>query len=107
MELSENVGGRNRLARAILAVGLGVVAISSLRKGKRLSGALTGVGALALGYGATTGSSESKESFGIDATHEDEKLRCAMCGEPIRPGQSRGPDVNDEIVHEACRESVE
>jgi hypothetical protein len=103
MERNENVGGRNRLARALLAVGLGVVAISSLRKGKRLSGALAGAGALALGYGATTGSGERTQVFDIDATHEDEKLRCAICGDPIRPGQSRGPDANDEIVHEACK----
>lgn len=103
MELSKSVDSRNRLARAILAVGLGVIAIGSARKGKRLYGVLAGVGALALGYGATAGSGEPGNSFGIDATREDEKLHCAICGEPIRPGQSRGPDANDEIVHEACK----
>lgn len=107
MELSKNVGDRNRFARTALAVALAVVAINSLRKGKRLSGAVAGVGALALGYSATTESGELTESFDIDAAGEDAELRCAVCGEPIRPGQRRGPDANNEIVHEACKEPAE
>jgi hypothetical protein len=107
MELTKNVGGRNRLARTILAVGLAIVAIASLRKGKRLSGALAGVGALALGYDATTGGSELTETLGIGTTSEDVELRCASCGQPIRPGERRGPNENNEIVHESCMASVE
>lgn len=107
MELSKNVGGRNRLARTVLAVVLTAVAISSLRKRKRLRGALAGVGALALGYDVTTGAGELKETFGIDATSEDAELRCASCGQPIRPGERRGPNEDNEIVHETCMASVE
>ncbi|WP_137283951.1 DUF2892 domain-containing protein [Halorussus salinisoli] len=104
MDLSKYVGGRSRLARRILAIALTVVAISSLRKGKRLSGILAGVGALALGYDATSESSELTETLGIDTTSEEADLHCAECGQPIRPGQRRGPNANDEIVHDDCAE---
>lgn len=107
MELPKNVGDRNRLARTALTVALTAVAISSLRKGKRASGLLAGTGALALGYKAKTESGELKENLGIDATSERGELRCAACGEPIRPGQRRGPNENDEIVHDDCKVAAE
>jgi hypothetical protein len=106
MELRKNVGDRNRLGRTALTIALTVVAIGSFRKGKRVSGVLAGVGALALGYNATTESGELTESLGIDATDEDAELRCAACDEPIRPGQRRRPNENDETAHEACIESA-
>ncbi|UPV76153.1 DUF2892 domain-containing protein [Halorussus limi] len=102
MELPKNVGDRSRLGRAVLALALTVVAISSLRKGKRLSGTLAGIGALALGYDATAGSGELTGTFG--ESEADATLRCAVCGEPIRPGQRRTPNENGETVHEACLE---
>lgn len=107
MGLSKNVGGRNRLVRALLTVVLAAAAIRSVRKGKRLNGLLAGVGAAALGYNATTGPHDMTETVGIDTTSEDGKLRCAVCGDPILPGQQRGPDANDEIVHTACKVSSE
>lgn len=107
MELNKNVGDRNRVARILLTIALTLVAISSLRKGKRLSGVLAGAGALALGYNATTESGELKENLGIDTTGEDAALHCAACGEPIRPGQRRSPNENDEIVHDDCKVSAE
>ena len=107
MELRKNVGGRKRLARTALAVVLTAVAISSLRKRKRLRGVLAGAGALALGYDATSGPSELKEMVGIDSASEDVELRCASCGQPIRPGERRGPNEDNEIVHESCMASVE
>jgi hypothetical protein len=106
MELRKNVGDRNRLVRTALTIALTVVAISSLRKGKRLSGLMAGAGAVALGYNATAESGELTESLGIDATGEDAELRCAACDEPIRPGQRRRPNENDQTVHEACIESA-
>lgn len=105
MEQSENSSGR--LARTALALALGVVAINSLQKGKRLSGAVAGVGALALGYTATSGSKGVEVTFGSDATAEDGELRCSICGQPIRPGQRRGPDANNEIAHEDCKVSAD
>ncbi|WP_135304408.1 YgaP family membrane protein [Haloarcula amylovorans] len=55
MDVNENVGGRDRLARAALAVVLTVAAVRSLRNGKRLRGLLAGVGALVFGFNATSG----------------------------------------------------
>lgn len=113
MGLSQKVGGRGRLARVILTAVLTVAAVRSLRRGKRLSGALAGAGAVALGYQARSSSSDLTEieipdvvPVGGDdaaASGADGELRCAACGEPIRPGQGRGPNANDEIVHDACK----
>ncbi|NEU57988.1 DUF2892 domain-containing protein [Halorussus sp. MSC15.2] len=106
MEQSKSVSERSRLVRTILAAGLAVAAIRSLQRGKRLSGALAGVGALALGYGATAESGELSETLGIGETGEEAQLRCAVCGQPIRPGERRGPNENNEIVHETCMEAA-
>ena len=106
MDLRETVDDRVRLVRTLLAVGLAAVAISSLRRGRRLNGLLAGGGAVVLGYTATTQSRELTETIDIDTTDENAELRCAVCGEPIVPGQARGPNENNEIVHEACKESA-
>lgn len=115
MDPNKNAGGRDRLLRIVLAAVLAVVAVGSLRNGKRLTGALAGVGAFALGYGATTddtqldGIRETVESAatGEETTGEGGELRCAICGQPIRPGERRGPNEEGEIVHDACKESAE
>ncbi|WP_435174922.1 YgaP family membrane protein [Halorussus sp. AFM4] len=118
MDLRDSVDSRGRLARTLLAAALAVVAIASLRKGKRATGALAGVGALALGYSSTTGADELAETadelaetIDIESKRESEsedvELRCAICGEPIRPGQRRGPDENGETAHEACMERAQ
>ena len=104
MDQRTNVDTRGRIVRAILVGILTVVAVNSIRKGNRLNGVLAGVGALALGYSATTGSGELTETLGIS---EDAPLRCAICGQPILTGQRRGPNANDEIVHDACMVSAE
>jgi len=66
-----------------------------------LRGVLAGVGALALGLGVRSDSSDLTGMIG--STEGDVELRCAACGQPIRPGQMRGPNENDEIVHEDCK----
>ena len=66
----KNVGGRDRLVRALFAVLLTVVAISTLRKGKRKTGLLALVGALGFGYNATTCFCGLNEKLGIDTTDE-------------------------------------
>lgn len=124
MELPQTLRNRDRLVRTALTAGLSVFALSSLRNGKRLRGVLAGLGAIGLGYGASTdagdgvvdavddvgdtadGVVDTGEPSGTDATNEAVRLRCAACGEPIVVGQSRGPDENDEIVHGACLEAT-
>jgi hypothetical protein len=66
-----NVGGRDRLARALLAALLTVVAVSTLRKGKRKTGLLALVGALGFGYNATTCFCGLNQALGIDTTSDE------------------------------------
>lgn len=106
MELGTKVGGRGRLVSTILTAVLAAVAIGSFRRGKRLNGVLAAVSAVALGYNATAGSRDLKEDIGIDTASEDGELRCSVCGQPIRTGQPRGPNADDEIVHLACEERL-
>lgn len=67
----KNVGGRDRLARALLAAVLTVVAISRLRSGKHTVGLLASIGALGLGFNATTCFCGLNRALGIDTTTED------------------------------------
>ncbi|MFC6826641.1 DUF2892 domain-containing protein [Halopelagius fulvigenes] len=121
MDLRETIEDREPLVRVLLAAGLAAVAISSLRKGRRLSGLLAGGGALALGYTMTAEPDELEElteTVGVDTdidTEElaetvglgtgdgDSKLRCAVCGEPIAAGEPRGPNEDNEIAHRSCK----
>ncbi|MBX0294794.1 YgaP family membrane protein [Haloarcula nitratireducens] len=68
MDLNENVGGRDRLARAALAVVLTVAAVRSLRNGKRLRGLLAGIGALVFGFNATSGYCSVNDVLDRDTT---------------------------------------
>jgi hypothetical protein len=68
--VSQNVGGRDRLARALLAAVLTLVAVRSLRSGKRKAGLLAVVGALGLGFNATTCFCGLNKTLGIDTTDE-------------------------------------
>lgn len=61
----KNVGGRDRLA-ALLTI----VAISTLRKGKRKTGLLALVGAFGFGFNATTCFCGLNKTLGIDTTDE-------------------------------------
>lgn len=133
MDVPENVGGRDRLARAALAVVLTIAAIRSLRNGKRLRGLLAGVGALVFGFNASTkycgvndaldidtsvgvADEESADDDSAAASTDDEttesatesapssaSLTCAACGDPIVVGESRSPNEDGETVHDACK----
>ncbi|WP_132057978.1 DUF2892 domain-containing protein [Halorussus amylolyticus] len=107
MERHETDDTRSRIARMALAVALALVAALSLRKGKRLTGALAGVGALALGATATSETPDLTETLEIETASEGDKLRCAACGRPIRPGERRRPNANHETVHDTCVDSAE
>ncbi|MDS0259478.1 DUF2892 domain-containing protein [Haloarcula sp. S1CR25-12] len=125
MDDTKNVGGRDRLVRLLLTIVLSIVAVRSLRRGKRLRGLLAGVGALGLGFNATTGYCGVNDALSVDTTSggdveidfegtdSEERetgpeqsrssyLTCASCGDPIVPGQRRGPNGQDDIVHDDC-----
>ena len=113
MELSTTAKSSPRPARLLFAILLVVVAIVSFRREKRLIALVSGVGAAALGYTAIAGSSAFDDEGETDATAteadttdttatDSNEMRCASCDEPIVVGQSRRPNPNSEIVHEAC-----
>ncbi|WP_135822385.1 DUF2892 domain-containing protein [Halostella litorea] len=103
------------LVQTGLAVVLAIVAISSFRKGKRLRGLLAGLGAIGVSYRMQGESETLGETFDISSSETgspgDEsgegELTCAACGEPIHVGQGRGPNENDEIVHDTCKQPSE
>jgi hypothetical protein len=124
----QNVGGRDRLVRALLTVVLTVTAIRWLRSGKRGRGLLAAVGALNFGFNTTTGYCGVNDALGIDTSSGDtapdfdeigntdtavetepektsssQGLKCAACGDAIVPGQSRGPNEDGKIVHDDCK----
>ena len=68
MSIRKNVGGRDRLARGLLAAVLTVVAIRTLKSGKRKRGLLAAVGAIGFGFNATTCYCGTNEALGIDTT---------------------------------------
>ncbi|MDS0278128.1 DUF2892 domain-containing protein [Halomicroarcula sp. S1AR25-4] len=132
MDVSENVGDRDRLARAALAVVLTIAAIRSFRNGKRMRGLLAGAGALVFGFNASTKYCGVNDALDIDTSvgvAEDESdddtavvstadettesapesapsgasLTCAACGDPIVVGESRSPNEDGETVHDACK----
>ncbi len=70
MDIDSNVGGTDRLVRALLAVGLSIIALQSLRSGRRSVGLLAVVGALGLGFNATTCFCGLNEALGIDTTDD-------------------------------------
>lgn len=68
MAFEPNVGGRDRLARAALAVVLTVVALRSLRAKKPTTGLLALVAAIGFGFNATTCFCGMNRLFGVDTT---------------------------------------
>jgi hypothetical protein len=70
MRPEKNVGGLDRIGRAVLAVVLTVVAVSALRQGKRSRGLFAGIAALGAGFNATTCFCGLNKTLGIDTTGE-------------------------------------
>ncbi len=66
-----NVGGRDRIARAALAVTLGIVTLLALRGGNRPVAAATAVGTIALAINAVTCFCGLNAALGIDTTTDD------------------------------------
>lgn len=70
MDIPQNVGGRDRLARALLAVVLTIVTVRFLRSGRRALGVMTVLGALGFGFNAVTCFCGLNEALGIDTTRD-------------------------------------
>lgn len=109
MELTQEIRDRHWLVRFVPAAGLLVLALWSLRRGKRVRGVVAGLGAVALGYRVMNNPGDAVEHTETDydrtAVSEPAQLRCAICGDPIVTGESRRPNENDETVHEGCLEA--
>ena len=70
MSISKNVGGVDRLVRALLAVLLTVGTIGLLRAGRGQLGALAALGAVGFGFNAVTCFCGVNEALGIDTTDD-------------------------------------
>jgi len=70
MDFDQNLGGTDRLVRAVFAALLSVVAVSALRKRNYPTLLVAGAGALGLGFNATTCFCGLYEALGIDTTEE-------------------------------------
>lgn len=68
MDIPRNVGGRDRLARALLAVSLTLLTVHFLRSGRRTLGVLALLGAVGSGFNAVTCFCGVNEALGIDTT---------------------------------------
>ena len=66
MEPESNVGGADRLLRACGAVLLSIVAVRALTAGQYLKGLLAAIGAVGLGFNATTCFCGLNAVLGID-----------------------------------------
>jgi 4-amino-4-deoxy-L-arabinose transferase-like glycosyltransferase len=65
-----NVGGRDRLARALLAVVLTAVAVRSLGRGRKTAGLLASVAAAGLAFNAVACFCGLNELLGVDTTSD-------------------------------------
>ena len=70
MDLDPNVGGTDRLLRALGAVLLSISAVVALKRGARSKGLLAAVGALGLGFNATTCFCGLNAALGIDTDND-------------------------------------
>jgi hypothetical protein len=71
MALEPNVGGRDRLLRASLAVVLTVVTVGALVRGRRTVALVAGLAALGTGFNAVTCFCGLNHLLGVDTTAED------------------------------------
>jgi hypothetical protein len=69
--MERNVGGRDRIARAVLAVSLAAVAVQALRAGNRTRAMLAAVVALGFSINAVTCFCGLNRTLGIDTTSGD------------------------------------
>jgi len=70
MDLPRNVGGRDRIVRAVFAVVLAGLAIGLVGSGRRAVGVVAALGAVGLGFNAVTCFCGVNEALGIDTTDD-------------------------------------
>jgi len=70
MDSDPNVGGIDRLLRALGAVLLSIGAVCALTAGQRSKGLLAGIGAVGQGFNATTCFCGLNNALGIDTNEE-------------------------------------
>jgi len=70
--MERNVGGRDRIARTVLAVALAAVAVQALRSGKRTRGALAGLVAVGFAINSVTCFCGLNKTLGIDTTTDEQ-----------------------------------
>lgn len=68
--VSQNVGGSDRLVRAVLAVGFSILALRAFTKRKPLTAVVAGLSALGFGFNATTCFCGLNEALGVDTSSE-------------------------------------
>ncbi|WP_324759343.1 YgaP family membrane protein [Haloarcula sp. GH36] len=68
--MAKNVGGIDRLGRALLAVVLTVVSLRALTSGRRTVGLVAGLGAVGAGFNAVTCFCGLNAALGIDTTSD-------------------------------------
>ncbi|MBB6646043.1 YgaP-like transmembrane domain [Halobellus ruber] len=68
MNLPENVGGRDRLARALLAALLALLTVALLGSGRRRLGVFAALGAVGFGFNAVTCFCGMNRALGVDTT---------------------------------------
>jgi hypothetical protein len=96
MDSDQNVGGRDRLIRAVLAVVLTIVSLRWLRSGKRKRGLLAGIGALGLGFNASTGYCGFNDTLDIDTTADDDDVFAPDADD--EPGAEESTDVSVDFT---------
>jgi hypothetical protein len=70
MALKKNVGGTDRLLRAIGAVLLTITAVRALQTGRRSTGVVAALGAVGLGFNATVCFCGLNATLGIDTSDD-------------------------------------
>jgi len=68
--VSQNVGGSDRLIRAVLAVGFSILALRALTNRKPLTAVVAGLSAIGFGFNATTCFCGLNEALGVDTSSD-------------------------------------
>ncbi|MXR51728.1 DUF2892 domain-containing protein [Halovenus sp. WSH3] len=72
MPTERNVGGTDRIVRAVLAAVCTVLAVSALRAGRRSLGTVAALAAVGLGFNTVTCFCGLNKALGIDTTGDGE-----------------------------------